>query len=273
MNAIMVCVNYTDLAAITIPYNRHHFDRVCIVTDLSVDDRKLVELAIANDCEVYHTCAFTADGATFNKWRALEEGLDEFGLRAPGWLCIMDADVLWPKEISLCLAGTTPEYYGKPLHPIVYKGQLCSPLRRMWNDWPMYQGEKGWQRDRPITEEEWKLFPIHRNVAEWAGYSQIFHTSDPVLGPAPWHQIDWKHAGGADSFFQAKWAPANKVRPPFEVLHLGPAGQNWYGRASTLADGTEPEGAAGKREQINQIWRGRAIRRAEGKDQFEGEKL
>ncbi len=112
--------------------------------------------------------------------------------------------------------------------------------------------------DEPI----WKGFPIHRNVAEWAGYTQIFHCDDPALGKTPWHEIDWTHAGGADSFFQAKWPAEKKVRPPWEVLHLGPAGENWLGRTSTLLDGTVPEKQQANKAAIKELWRSRREREA-----------
>ncbi|MFO0202723.1 MAG: hypothetical protein ACK528_06290, partial [Alphaproteobacteria bacterium] len=32
MRAFIVCVNYADLLAITLPYNRHHFSEVIVVT-------------------------------------------------------------------------------------------------------------------------------------------------------------------------------------------------------------------------------------------------
>jgi hypothetical protein len=62
-------------------------------------------------------------------------------------------------------------------------------------------------------ENEWTKYPIHRNTKEWAGYSQIFHADDPVLGQPPWYDISWSHAGGADSAFQHKWTEDKKIRP------------------------------------------------------------
>lgn len=233
MNAVIVCVDYADLLAVTLPYNRHHFDRVLVVTA----HKDVVTRAVCreHDAETHVTNAFYRSGASFNKWLALEEGLDLFGRK--DWLCIMDADVLWPNRLpamcSACGHGNgmkyCPQVHGDPQGKDEHRwvrwqdgltiGKLYAPLRRM----------------RPeltaCPEAEWGKYPIHKNVAEWAGYSQVFHCDDPVLGRPPWHQIDWKHAGGADSFFQMKWTPANKIRPAFEVLHLGEAGINWMGRA------------------------------------------
>lgn len=226
LRAIMVSVDYSDLLAMTLPYNRHHFSEVMVVT--TPEDVKTQEVAAANGATVFATRSFYDRGASFNKWVALEQGLNAFG--RSGWLCVMDADVVWPKAL--------PAFERKV-------GKLYSPLRRM---------------REPLTippENEWAKFPIHRNVTEWAGYSQIFHADDPVLGPPPWHEVDWKHAGGADSFFQRKWAPENKVRPPFEVLHLGEAGRNWFGRATRRADGSIPAEAEARSAQVGGIWRKR----------------
>lgn len=275
MRAIMVCVDYADLLAITLPYNRHHFEDVMVVT--SNGDRATQDVCARLGVRMFPTSSFYADGATFNKWRALEEGLDAYGRH--GWLCIMDADVLWPKNVLIPFRGP-----GKREIPGACIGNLYTPIRRMWEDWPQlsplmganFHKVGGFMEERayPIPlESEWSKFPIHRNLSEFAGYSQIFHTSDPVLGPAPWHEVDWKHAGGADSFFQAKWPAERKVRPPFEILHLGPAGMNWYGRATPLVDGTVPEDAGEKLAAVSKIWSGRRENRAAGRDQFEGEKI
>lgn len=272
MRAIMVCVDYSDLLSITLPYNRHHFEEIVVVT--SPQDAKTVGVVFSqydsSKISVFQTNAFYENGATFNKWKALEQGLDAMGRH--GWLCIMDADVLWPKKLP-------------PFAPV--KGKLYTPKRRMWEEWPKLDNlfvEVDTVRvgDYPETserayvvpkEDQWSKFPLHRQMVEFAGYSQIFHADDPVLGLAPWHETDWKHAGGADSFFQAKWSDEKKIRPPFEVLHLGPAGQNWMGRATPLVDGTVPEGAEGKLKEMGKVWSGRRDNRAAGRDQFDGERI
>lgn len=229
MRAILVCVDYADLLAVTLPYNRHHFDDVAVVT--SSGDTKTLQVAREHGAQVIVTDLFFEAGAVFNKWKALEYGLSQFGRQ--GWLCLMDADVLWPKQLP-------PGIYFR-------QGYLYTPLRRMFTD-----------TSKPLPpESEWGNYPIHRNIAEWAGYSQIFHASDPVLGPAPWHEINWRHAGGADSFFQQKWPADRKVRPRFEVLHIGEAGVNWCGRASAYLDGRLPADAGERREQVRRFIRQR----------------
>lgn len=227
IRAIIVSVDYADLLSITLPYNRHHFSEVMVVT--SYNDEDTVRVAQENGAHVYRTNAFYTDGAVFNKFRALEEGLDAFGRY--GWMCIMDADVLWPKHIDWSFLDMD---YQKAYNNFeMEEGYLYTPLRRMCED---------------ITavphEPYWKSYPLHPQQIEWAGYTQIFHAEDPHLPPAPWHQTNWKHAGGADSFFQQLWPASCKLRPPFECLHLGRAGVNWAGRVTPFTDGSQHPDAA-----------------------------
>lgn len=263
MRAITVCVDYADILAITLPYNRHHFEEVCVVTSRRCE-QEIRDLILPDsptpliEIKLFVTDAFYEDGAKFNKWLALERALDWYGRH--GWLCLMDADVLWPKVLP-------------PFAP--HKGNLYSPRRRMWESWPKLPRSIYSYVNNPSVpiEEHWKDFPLHRQQREFAGYSQIFHANDPALGQASWHQTDWRHAGGADSFFQDKWREDQKVRPPFEVLHLGPANQNWFGRATPLVDGSLPKSAKERSEEMGKIWSGRRANRAAGRDQFDGEKL
>jgi hypothetical protein len=240
MHAVLVSVDYSDILAITLPWNRHHYDRVTVVTS-SEDALNVEPIAKANHAEMLVTDLFYSRGAVFNKWAALEWALDQVG--RDGWLCLMDADVCWPSVIP----GFTREI-----------GNLYSPLRRMYTNFPY-----------PFViplENTWKDYTVHRNTAEWAGYSQIFHAKDEHLGDPPWHQIDWKHAGGADSIFQRKWPRQNKIRPPFDVLHIGTAGSNWYGRASPYLDGNVHKKSAERTEMVMEIWNKRRAAYKEGLD-------
>ena len=249
MRAIMVCVDYQDLLRVCLPYNRHHFDEVCVVTNVkqTIQTMELLDELGMGDIKLYNTDAFYHGNAVFNKWAALEEALDWYGRR--GWMVLMDSDVLWPKNGSDILRR-----YLRP-------GFLYSPLRRMFTD-----------TTQPLPpEDQWGRYPIHRNVGEWAGYSQVFAADDPVLGPPPWHEIDWAHAGGADSMFQQKWPRERKIRPPFEILHVGPAGANWCGRSTPYLDGTKPENADERAKMVKEIWEGR--RGKHGPDRFRHEKL
>lgn len=240
MRAIIVSVDYGDLLDVTLHYNRHHFDEVMVVT--TQDDRDTQAVAIAADADLCLTGAFYHDGAAFNKWKALEEGLDCFGRQ--GLICIMDADVLWPQVI--------PDFEYE-------KGCLYTPIRHTKVE-----------INGPVPpEDEWESYPEHPNCGEWAGWTQIFHADDPHLGAAPWHETNWRHAGGADSFFQMKWPVKCKKRPPFRVLHLGEDGVNWCGRATPYIDGRIPSESEDRRRMLDDFRR----RRLPGKGRFDHEKI
>jgi hypothetical protein len=242
MRAILVCVDYADLLGITLPWNRHHFEQVVVVT--SPQDKETQRVANHNGAIAFLTDAFYRDGADFNKFLALEQGLDFMG--RVGWLCCMDADVLWPKRL--------PDYEWRP-------GNLYAPFRRMFED-----------VTKPIPAEcDWGKFPRHHVVEEFSGYSQIFYASDQHLGAPPWHETNWRHCGGSDSMLQLKWPNENKIRPPFEVLHLGPAHVNWCGRVSPYTDGSCPEEAQQRSERLKELLRHRFVN--QGGDPYIHEKL
>lgn len=198
MRAIIVCVDYGDILAVTLPINRHHFEEVLVVT--TPRDERTSLVALDNAAGILHTDAFYERGADFNKYLPLEMGLDLLG--RDGWICLLDADIVWPREIP-------GEFV---------TGNLYTPQRRMQLDASV----------PPLPECRWgdlERWPR----AEFCGYSQIFHASDPHLPPPPWHQLDWKHAGGADTFFARLWPRTRRILTAWECLHLGMPGENWCG--------------------------------------------
>ncbi len=48
LRVVIVCVDYSDYLALTLPYNRHHFDEVLVITTST--DVITREVAKANDC-------------------------------------------------------------------------------------------------------------------------------------------------------------------------------------------------------------------------------
>jgi len=215
MNALTVCVEFDDLLAITLAQNRRHFDRFLVITSLR--DEATVAVAKQFDAEWLCTDAFFTEGAPFAKGLAVEEGFETLGRQ--GWICVLDADVILPPG---------PDWLS------LRYGNLYGPRRRLYKD-----------ASRPIPSGlDWSTLPRVRDT-ELAGYCQIFHASDPVLrARRPWYGIRWRHAGGCDSDFQALWPARNRLRPAWEVLHLGDHGENWCGRSSPRTDGTLPPRAA-----------------------------
>tara|TARA_R110000868_G_scaffold14671_11_gene68025 strand:+ start:560 stop:1390 length:831 start_codon:yes stop_codon:yes gene_type:complete len=217
LRCIMVCVDYSDILDITLAYNVRKVQSVLVVTHPR--DLKTIEVCKKHEVECFQTSVFYEREAVFNKFAALELGLDYMGRH--GWLAIMDADILLPDRMHLWTKREGNLYTPRRrMHPKMLQSVADVPLERRWRNWKYPMGNE-----------------------EFAGYCQIFHASDPVLGPGPWHATNCTWAGTADSWFHQKWKDRNKVRPPFEVLHLGEAFTNWAGRVSPYADGTVPENA------------------------------
>lgn len=224
----MVSVDYGDILGITLKYNRHHFEEVMVVT--TPGDRETRKVASKNKARIHLTTSFYDDGALFNKWKALEEGLELFGRE--GLLAIMDADVLWPNDFR----------------QVYQRGYLYSPYRYLWP-----------HIDRPIPQEsDWERLIAFRDY-EYPGYTQIFYGDDPVLAETPWYAIDWLHCGGADSDFQRRWPDDKKVRTDWKVLHLGEPYRNWGGRVSPRTDGELPALAGSRRKALAGVLEGRAV--------------
>jgi hypothetical protein len=193
MKCVIICVDYADILRHTLPYNQHHFSEIVVVT---APQDELTPL-VAKDHTVLVTDVFYRKNADFNKWGALEAGLDTIGRKGP--MCILDADIMLPKEIEL------PEL----------NGNLLIPKRRM--------------ADNPLPEEQWGEQP-YDTFEGWAGYCMFFHCSDPALVRRPWFP-GWIHAGGADTEFERRWREPRKNRGNFEVLHIGEPRTWWCGRS------------------------------------------
>lgn len=223
-NAVIISVEYGDILGITLPYNLPFFSNCVVVTHES--DLKTIEVCQANDVHVHCTDVFYKKKAVFNKFAALEEGLSVIGRR--DWMLVLDADILIPHK--------RPEF--KPRI-----GNIYTPHRRIWNPIPTaVPEERLWRTKKRTLANE-----------EFAGYFQYFHAEDPALqGQNTWYETDWTWAGSADSFFHEKWPASRKVRPPFEVLHLGAPFTNWAGRVTPFIDGSVPEDAQ-KRAEIRDM--------------------
>jgi hypothetical protein len=211
IRAIVVCVDYYDILALTLPYNRDQFDSVLVVTH--PEDSKTIAVASEHGADLFLTEIFYERNAVFNKFAAIEQGLDYMGKY--GWLCILDADIAvqskrhsWNKK----------------------NGKLYVPRRLVHEAIP----------SAIPSERKWRQNLVGRHG--FGAYCQIFHADDPALPKGePWHMTDSTWTGMGEMHFENHWNPQNKVRPPFEVLHIGQNSVNWAGRVTPFADGTVHE--------------------------------
>jgi hypothetical protein len=242
IRAVTVCVDYADIASLTLPTVLPHVAELWIVT--TPEDELTRNLAQRLGCQVHVTREFYHRGAEFAKWRALEMALDSIGRH--GWMLLLDADICWPSN-----AGGLLERWS---HDLTI-GNLYGANRRMWTGI-----RDGCTVKELPSEKTWRYLPLHHNVGEWAGFTQLFHANDPVLPEGHWHDTNWRSCGAADSFFQKLWPADKKIKLPFEVLHVGEAGENWYGRSSPYLDGRprHPEAEERKRK-YESLWAERRV--------------
>jgi hypothetical protein len=228
MKAIITCVNYGEYLAETLYSNAKHFDEVLVVTTPADElTRQVIEKINYSPFQesyvkTFLTDAFYKDGAMFNKGFALEEGFEALG-RSKGiddWIMVLDADILLPTIWDNWKTGFLTAHK-QPTNC------LYSPYRRMCKSLSDYK----YARDtRGVCYRDWpNLFELNEEGQEFAGYCQIFNSKDPVLQTTPWYPTDYHHAGGCDSVFSWKWDKEHRVRPSFEVLHIGSSFQNWCG--------------------------------------------
>lgn len=211
MRAFIVCVEFGDFLRVTLPRNRHHFSEVTVIT--SRRDRYTIAGAKENNADVYLTECWWDQFAMFDKWRGLEECLDKKGTDGP--ICLMDADVIWPHDIG----SFRPK-----------KNHLYTPHRRIMKN----------HLAAIPPEREWKNFPRPWADEEFVGYTQVFFGEDIHVATRPWFRgicETYGTAGFADVFFQDRWPDHKKIRPRWEVLHLGLPMENWCGRTSRSING------------------------------------
>lgn len=243
VRAVLVCVDFADILEHTLAYNRHHFEQVLVVT--STTDTMTPQIARKNDAECLITDAFYERGAVFNKWAALEIGLDAMGRY--GWICVMDADIMMPR-------------YPRLFDPSF--GCLYTPRRRDCRNWAtILPHEPYWRRYRFVNARE-----------EHAGYFQLFHADSPQLADKPWYPTDFQWAGTADTMFQQRFLERHKLRPPFEVMHLGEPFTNWAGRVQPYADGTVPAEAEKRKGIFRSFLQQRRVN-AGVDDRYQGERI
>ena len=235
INAVTVSVDFGDILALTLPYNRCHFNRFLVVT--VPYDEQTIKVAEENDCEVFTTGDFYNGGAEFAKYAGLEAAIASWTGRN-GWMCFLDADTVWPRE---------GDWRERIAYMPLQKGFLHGPFRHV---------KESLEGGIP-PEAQWSEYPRHPVHSEFPGYTQIFHSEDEVLGPLPWHEVDWRHAGGGDSFFQMKWPDDRRIRLAMPTLSLGPHGVNWCGRSSPYVDGSVHPEAAARKNRVKAYIRGR----------------
>ena len=220
MIAVIPSVHYADFLAVTLPAWQQALPTATIRVVTSRTDTETHRVCRETGMEPYQTDAWTADGATLNTAKALDEA---FAVAAPGELCLsIDADCYpcgtFPAEDTFA-PGVL---YGCVRYLCMSVADLHAHLdgRTPRETLPLmgHRLERtgyGLVANTPAQ--------VRRLAAEGPGYCKVWRYSDRRFG-------SFRTAGAYDSAFAAKFADKRPI-VEFYVLHLGPSrGKNWAGR-------------------------------------------
>jgi hypothetical protein len=221
LEGMTVCVGYDDLLRISLSRWLDGLDRLVVVTSPQ-DSRtwSLCQEFSSSKLFVYATDLFYADGASFNKAKAMEHGRKL--LHACDWVVLFDADIMPPRTWRVAIN----EAHLKTTHLYSPKRYICE-TQQEWGDLS--------NKLLPLPDFQDLPLPLVPD-REQAGYFQLFHTSQPSLQNVEWFRRAWPHAGGYDSSFQKHWTTRERGDLPFRVIHLGSERVNWHGRITPRWD-------------------------------------
>lgn len=237
LEAVTVCVNYSDFLAHTLPYNKHHFNHLVVVTTPEDIDTQRV-------CQYYNvqcviTDEFTKHGDVFNKARGINVGLGY--LSKKDWVIHLDADMYLPPLTRHILERISLD--NKNIYGI---DRMMCPNFEAWqsfitNPKPLHTG---WVYIHPMP------FPMGVRIGEYMseGYEPIgfFQMWNPIGSNIFEYPNEHGSADRTDVIFAKKWKRKNRVLIPeiigihldSEDLNLIEMGKNWNGR-KTIRFGKE----------------------------------
>lgn len=229
LEAVIVCVNYSDFLAHTLPSTRSQFDNMVVVTDTKDNNTKRL-------CEFYNvkciqTDVFYEGGDVFNKGKGINAGLRELSL--DGWVLHLDADIYLPPQTRSILENL-------PLDETKMYGadRLMCPSYQEWM--------KFIDSPSPI-QSDWiyihlNKFPIGVRIAEYKtyhggyepiGYFQLWH---PYRSGVRFYPEEHGAADRTDVLHCKKWPRERReLLPEIVVIHIESEdgmGINWNGRVS-----------------------------------------
>lgn len=245
IEAVTVCVDYSDFLKETIKFNQQHFDRWVIVT--SSTDTNTRELCRKHNLPCIVSDDHLREGDSFNKGRLIARGIDQLSQR--GWLIHLDADIVLPRMFrqALDIAHLDPTcLYGADR--VMVKGK---------EEWQKILSSGYLQHDYHYRVNFPAGYDVGTRWASWQhgwcpiGYFQMWHGSASLwrgihAKPYPVHHAD---AARGDVQFSLQWDRRKRVLlPEVIVFHLESVkdarlGANWKGRTTPrFDDGTTYQG-------------------------------
>ena len=229
IEAVIVCINYSDFLAATLPSNKKLFNKIIVVTDLK--DTKTVAVCVENGVSCVQTNSFYKDGEVANKAMGINEGLKK--LDKDGWVVQLDADIWLPP-----LTRDILEKY--PLN-----GSCIYGIDRyMCNSYPEWQ-EFISNEDKKI-HDAWIFLHMHHfevgtRVVQFhgEGYMPIgfFQLWNPSISGIATYPVEICGYDRTDVVHLKQFSREDRrFIPDFLCVHISSEepfwGQNWHGRKS-----------------------------------------
>lgn len=227
LEGVVVCVNYSDFLAWTLPCNKSLFDKLVVVTDTKDKDTK--NLCDYHNVLCIQTDVFYENNDVFNKAKGINEGLKY--LDKDGWVLHLDSDIYLPPLTRDILNKTD-------LDPKCIYGVdrlNCTS----YNDWIKFIESPELQHEAWIYVHL-KSFPLSTRIISYKdkeqyipiGYFQLWNPNGSEVYKYP---ETHGAADRTDGLFAKYWIPRNRIfLPSFAVIHLESEkvkmGVNWNGR-------------------------------------------
>jgi hypothetical protein len=244
IEAITVCVDYSDFLAETLPHVVSQVDDLVVVT--TPEDKRTRQLCYQYGVRCLPTLCFYREDAKFNKARGINYGLANLALN--DWVLHIDADIVLPHRFRQILESTeldTRKLYG------------CDRINCVGRDaW------EGFKRS-PDIQYEWscmvhppRRWPMGSRIAHFdyggycpIGFLQLWHPRTSGIERYPIHcQGTAEHT---DVLHAIQWPRRDRVLiPELIAIHLetkskasAAMGANWSGRTTpefTMTEGPFP---------------------------------
>jgi|TARA_R100000479_G_scaffold94303_2_gene46646 hypothetical protein len=241
INAVSVCIDYSDYFKYCIEANKKHFDRWVVVT-VENDIRTIelckehgVEYVFANERRLYLYRSALRKGTAINK------GLDH--LYVPGcneWFIHIDSDIVLPNNFREFIDGNfklNDDYNYYKLDTLVRRNLYC--MNRFDVTLPRDGGNVETSRQR--IKEAFYNMNLHGYSGKqgnlgW-GYFQMFHMTalrQTYQSLRPYVYPEMSCNAGFDDLLFTKLFNSVKCFDNINCVHLSPQAHNWEGNKTKM---------------------------------------
>jgi hypothetical protein len=229
IEAVICCVEYSDLLAAGLPHNLPHFDDLVVVT--APGDSHTRRLCKQWSIRYLETNVWWRDGSRFNKALGINHGLNH--LTRSDWLLHLDADIVLPPRFRHMLANAELD-----------KGSIHGADRVNCPSWEAWQDFLA----RPEIQYEWQYlvkpprgWPLGARIAhgDYGGYAipgflQLWNVHS---GITRYPTVPKGSAESSDILHSFQWdRPRRVLLPEVIAVHLesgrAKMGANWHGRTT-----------------------------------------